>query len=61
MGEDNMTEVQKKSISLRDIIGCGYDEWFYNLDNSNEIYKNGMTKSEWAKSIRYWAVRGGRG
>lgn len=49
------------SKSLRDLIGCGYDEWFYNLDRSTEIYKNGMTKSEWAKSIRYWSVKGGRG
>ena len=47
--------------SLRDIIGCGYDEWFYNLDPSTEIYRDGMTKSEWAKSVRYWSVKGGRG
>ena len=48
-------------MSMRDLIGQGYDEWFYNLDPSDEIYKNGMTKSEWAKSIRFWVVKGGRG
>lgn len=56
-----MTESKVHRLSLRDIIGAGYDEWFYNLDPSPEIYKNGMTKSEWAKSIRYWVVKGGRG
>ena len=50
-----------QKASLRNLIGCGYDEWFYNLDTSTEIYKDGMTKSEWAKSIRYWTVKGGRG
>ena len=51
---------QVQSFSLRNLIGCGYDEWFYNLDPSKEIYKDGMTKSEWAKSIRYWCVKGSR-
>ena len=55
------TTAKSVDISLRDIIGCGYDEWFYNLDKSTEIFKDGKTKSEWAKSIRYWAVKGGRG
>lgn len=50
-----------RPLSIRDLIGCGYDEWFYNMDPSTEIYKDGMTKSEWAKSIRYWVVKGGRG
>ena len=63
MGEDRMSDSKATVVSksLRDIIGCGYDEWFYNLDNSKEVYRDGMTRSQWAKSVRYWVVKGGRG
>ena len=53
-------ESRTQTLSLRDLIGGGYDEWFYDLDPSTDIYKDGMTKSEWAKSVRYWIVKGSR-
>lgn len=54
-------DVKTLDIPIRDFIGCNYDEWFYNLDETPGEYKDGKTRMEWAKSIRYWAVKGGRG
>ena len=49
-----------RQLSLRDLVGCGYDEWFFNMDDTPGEYKDGKTRMEWAKSIRYWVVKGSR-
>lgn len=52
MNKDSSTPINR-NLGLRDIIGKGYDELFWNLSPDPQ-------KREWARNVRYYVYKGSR-